>query len=246
MEHILQALRGKGYATDGAQFPISRPDRATVPLVTRTGMPVVGKLYPAGQGERIYANMQELWHSSFGESRRPPGPPRPLDYLADIGVLIMERIAGRPLAEFSIPDKHSLSAAVRLVASLHESQTRPGRRRDARRLVRALRQKVESTPELAPAYASSLWVVVEALEAVQVEDLEIVPCHGDFSPRNVLVGPDRVVLIDWDRFQRADPLLTSPLWGRGAGCGRCARRGRRTGRCCSTLSSSIVHCAPEP
>src|SRR5712691_4004736 len=168
MEHILQALRGKGYATDGAQFPISRPDRATVPLVTRTGMPVVGKLYPSGQGERI---------------------------------------AGRPLAEFSTPDKDSLSAAVRLVASLHESQTRPGRRRDARRLVRALRQKVESTPALDPAYASSLWAVVEALEAVQVEDLEIVPCHGDFSPRNVLVGPDRVVLIDWDRFQRADPTL---------------------------------------
>src|SRR5213592_2898897 len=91
MEHILQALRGKGYATDGAQFPISRPDRATVPLVTRTGMPVVGKLYPSGQGERIYANMQELWHSSFGEGRRPPGLPRPLDYLPDIGVLILER-----------------------------------------------------------------------------------------------------------------------------------------------------------
>ena len=225
MEHILQALRGKGYATDGVQFPISRPDRATVPLVTRTGMPVVGKLYPAGQGERIYANMQELWRSSFGEGRRPPGLPRPLDYLADIGVLIMERIAGRPLAEFSTPDKDSLSAAVRLVASLHESQTRPGRRRDARRLVRALRQKVESTPELAPAYASSLWAVVEALEAVQVEDLEIVPCHGDFSPRNVLVGPDRVVLIDWDRFQRADPTLD--LTSMGTWCWVWALRQKR-------------------
>src|SRR5947207_10409634 len=182
MEHILQAPRGKGYATDGAQFPISRPDRATVPLVTRTGMPVVGKLYPLGQGERIYVNMQELWHSSFGEGRRPPGLPRPLDYLPDIGVLIMERIAGRPLAEFGTPDKDSLSAAVRLVASLHESQTRPGRRRDARRLVRALRQKVESTPQLAPAYASALWAGVEALKRYRSRIWRLPPATGISRP----------------------------------------------------------------
>src|SRR2546425_11946816 len=108
MEHILQALRRQGYTPDGAQFPIGRPDRATVPLVTRTGAPVVGKLYPSGGGEITYANMQELWHSSFGEGRRPPGLPRPLDYLPEIRVLIMERIAGRPLAECDPLDTDAL------------------------------------------------------------------------------------------------------------------------------------------
>ncbi|MEP6471624.1 MAG: phosphotransferase, partial [Acidobacteriota bacterium] len=36
-------------------------------------------------------------------------------------------------------------------------------------------------------------------------DSTLVPCHGDFSPRNVLVSPGRSALIDWDRFQLADP-----------------------------------------
>src|SRR5206468_866896 len=43
-------------------------------------------------------------------------------------------------------------------------------------------------------------------EAAQVDQLELVPSHGDFSPRNVLVAPERrLALIDWDRLQCADP-----------------------------------------
>src|SRR5206468_9064082 len=125
MEQTLQALSRKGYATTAAKFPIGRPDRATVPLVTRTGIAVVGKLYPAGEGELTYTNMQEVWHSSFGAGRQPPGLPQPLDYLPDIGVLIMERIEGRLLMEFDTPDEDSSSEAVRLVASLHECQAHP-------------------------------------------------------------------------------------------------------------------------
>ena len=104
---VQQVLHSKGYVIDGGNFPISRPDRATMALVTRTGIPVVAKLYPSG-GEIAYANMQELWCSSFGERRRPPGLPRPLDYLPDVGVLIMERIEGRPLVEIGTLDVNIL------------------------------------------------------------------------------------------------------------------------------------------
>jgi len=225
MEQILQALHNKGYVLDGAQFPIGRPDRATLPLVTRTGTPVVGKLYPSDGGEAAYANMQQLWHSSFGAGRRPPGLPQPLDYLLDVGVLIMERIEGRLLMEFDALDEDSLNEAVRLVAALHECQIHPRRRRDARRIVQRLRRNVESIAPLAPEYTGYLEAVVEALEAAQVEDLELVPCHGDFSPRNVLVGPERVVLIDWDRFQRADP--THDITHMGTWCWVWALRQRR-------------------
>src|SRR2546425_12103835 len=225
VEHILQALRRKGYATDGAKFPIGRPDRATVPLVTRTGISVVGKLYPAGRGAITYANMQAVWHSSFGAGRQLPGLPQPLDYLPDIGVLIMERIAGRLLMEFDALDTDCLSEAVRLVASLHECQVHPRKLRDAREIVRVRRRNAENIATLAPEYAGCLGVAVEALEAAQVEDLELAPCHGDFSPQNVLVGPDRVVLIDWDHLQRADP--TRDITQMGTWCWVWALRQKR-------------------
>src|SRR2546426_11180176 len=99
MEQTLQALRRKGYATDGAKFPIGRPDQATVPLVTRTGMPVVGKLYPAGRGAITYANMQAVWHSSFRAGRQLIWLPQALDYLPDNGGLIIVRLAERQMME---------------------------------------------------------------------------------------------------------------------------------------------------
>ena len=67
MEQILQSLRSRGYAADGANFPTGRPDRATLALVMRTGEPAAAKVYPSGGCEITYANMQELWRSSFGE-----------------------------------------------------------------------------------------------------------------------------------------------------------------------------------
>src|SRR5256884_2846598 len=84
MEQILQALHRAGYTSDGPDFAIGRPDRATLPLVTRTGAPVVAKLFPAGDGESTFANMHELWRSSFCGRRRPPPRPPPIPPLSVI------------------------------------------------------------------------------------------------------------------------------------------------------------------
>jgi len=205
MEQILQALRRAGYTTDGPDFAIGRPDRATLPLVTRTGAPVVAKQFPAGGGESTFANMQELWRSSFGERRRPPGLPRPIDYLPDIRVVIMERLPGHPLIDLGPLDASVIASAVRLLASLHECDAHPSRRRSSRGIVRSVKRKAERVAQLAPQFASSFRELAGALEAARVEDLELVPSHGDFSPRNILVASQRLALIDWDRFQRADP-----------------------------------------
>jgi aminoglycoside phosphotransferase (APT) family kinase protein len=194
-------------------------------LVTRTGESVVAKVYPSGGGDITYANMQELWHSSFGERRRQPGLPRPIDYLPQIGVLIMERLPGRPLIELGTWDEDILANAVRLVASLHECDAEPSQRRDSPGIVRSAKRMAKRVAELAPHFAEAFRELAEALEAAQVEDLELVPSHGDFSPRNVLVGSHRLTLIDWDRFQRADP--ARDITHMGTWCWFCAlRQGR--------------------
>jgi aminoglycoside phosphotransferase (APT) family kinase protein len=131
--------------------------------------------------------------------------PQPIDYFPDLNALIMEHIEGRPLVELGDADSKVLAEAVRLVACLHESEAEPRKWRDTRRIVRALGEKVRHSIETDPRYATVLEPVIEALEAARVDEAELVPCHGDFSPRNVLVGSGRVVLIDWDRLQWADP-----------------------------------------
>jgi len=213
IDQAIFALQRSGYRIDGAQFPTGRPDRVTVPVLTRTGRAAVAKCYPSDRGALAFANMQALWRSSFGERRQPPGLPQPIDYLPETGTLIMERLSGRPLAELEAADAISIAEAVKLVAALHDCEARPTKKRDRRRIVREIKRNLATSAEVAPEYAGVLGAVMEALEASDDEDPEIVPCHGDFSPRNVLIGADRVALIDWDRLEWADPARDVTYFG---------------------------------
>ncbi len=202
---LLSALCDEGYALDQTRFTTGRPDRATLALRTRTGTPVVAKLYPGGGGETAYNNMQAAWRSSFGERRQPPGLPQPLDYLPEAGVLVMERLEGRSLTELAAPREKIFEESIRLLSALHGSDAQPATRRNSRAIVRSVKRKAQRIAEIAPRFVDVTRPVVEALEAARAHDTELVPSHGDFSARNILVGPNRLALIDWDRFQWADP-----------------------------------------
>src|SRR2546428_13276504 len=95
-EKILRSLERQGYTVDFGRFATGRPDRQTLAVKTRSGLPVVAKLYASGGGQKAYTNMQNLWDSSFGRKRRPPGLPEPVEYLPDLSALIMARLEGRP------------------------------------------------------------------------------------------------------------------------------------------------------
>lgn len=221
---ILESLRARGYAPTAETFATGRPDRLTIALTTRTGVPLVAKVYPSGKGARVFANMLEVWRSPFGENRRPPGLPRPVDYLPDLEVLIMERVAGLPLAERDHLDPVVLDETVRLLASLHESTATSDLKRSSKAIVKSIRRKAEDTKALAPEFAEAFCRAAEALNACRVEDLELVPSHGDFSPRNLVLGGDRLVLIDWDRFQIADPARDAAYLGLWCWAGNVRRR----------------------
>ena len=210
---VLAILSDRGYVPDGEPFPIGRPDRTTIPMLTGSGYPVVAKIYSDDGGHACFANMRALWSSSFGQERNPPGLPRPIDYLHEHRVLVLERVVGRALAETGETDAVGVQEAVRLAAALHDSDARPGRRRSARGILRSLRRKVERISRLEPALGAEVRRVVDLLEGSRRKESELVPTHGDFSPRNVLVGPGRSVLIDWDRFQFAHPARDVAYFG---------------------------------
>jgi hypothetical protein len=210
---VLAILRARGYLPDGEPFAVGRPDRKTIPLLTDSGCPVVAKIYSDDGGEACFSNMRALWSSSFGERRDPPGLPRPIEYLREHRVLVLERVAGRALAEMGEPDTGAVQDAVRLAAALHGSDARPTRRRSTRGILRSLRRKAERISRLDSALGATVERVVAALEESRRKERELVPGHGDFSPRNVLVGPDGSVLIDWDRFQLADPARDVAYFG---------------------------------
>ena len=85
----LTALAERGFALDGEPFSVRRPDRPALPMRTRTGARVVVKLFAIGEAERMFANMQAVWHSAFGTTRATPAMAQPLDCLSEIGAVVM-------------------------------------------------------------------------------------------------------------------------------------------------------------
>jgi hypothetical protein len=203
---VRAALDERGYELDGSEFLTRRPDRLTVGLLTPAGMPAVGKLYPAGGGADAFRNMSALWESSFGERRDPPGLARPIEYIEEPEVVVMEHLGGRPLLEGDYLAANAFLGSAELLASLHGCDAMlTSLPRTSSRIVKSLRRKQARIAELAPEYAPAYRAAVDAVEAAQPSDWELVCSHGDFSPRNVLAGPARYALIDWDRLKPADP-----------------------------------------
>jgi Phosphotransferase enzyme family len=237
-EQLLSSLRSRGYDSAGGSFRTGRPDRTTIPLTTRAGLPVVAKLYPAGKGEGVFTNMIDVWRSSFGERRRPPGLPRPIEYLAEQGILIMERVDGVPLAERPHVEPSLLDDAVCLLASLHESNAKSTQMRSSKGIVKSIRRKAATASTLAPEFQEAFGTAAEALDACRIEDQELVASHGDFSPRNLVHGSDRLVLIDWDRFQTADPARDLAYLGIWCWAGKVRQRERSDW---SVLERTVAH-----
>ena len=203
---VRAALIERGYALDGSEFLTRRPDRLTVGLRTASGVPAIGKVYPAGGGADAFRNMVSLWESSFGRRRDPAGMARPVEYVEEAGVLVMEHLGGRPLVELDYLAPDAFRSSVELLASLHGCDAvLTSLPRTGSRIVKSLRRKQARVAELAPEYAARYRAAVDAVEAARPRDRELVCSHGDFSPRNVLAGRERYALIDWDRLRLADP-----------------------------------------
>lgn len=209
---LAASLRNLGCEVDERVFAIGRPDRLTLAVRTPEGRVAVAKAYPLSEAAAVFAQWQCVWGSSFGQRRVPPGMPEPLRLVEQLGVVLTERIAGQPLAAGAL-DPATFDAAVRLIAELHDCDARPERRRSSRGILRSLGRKFQLVSNTSPDLAERMRRVLSALEAARAHDAELVPSHGDCSPRNVLAAAGRLVLVDWDRLQWADPARDLAYFG---------------------------------
>jgi aminoglycoside phosphotransferase (APT) family kinase protein len=191
-----------------------------VHVETRGAEKVVVKRYVAGGAEAVYAQMSALWWSPFGTARRPPGLPCPIGINADRDEVEMQFLPGDPIGSrgdlgLSV---QLLPEVARLLADLHGSGVQVDRRRSPAALLRSSRRKVEELESAGEQAHSSLVAdlahrVVERLADSVPSSPELVLSHGDFSPRNVLLTPDGLALIDFDRLQMAAPERDISYWG---------------------------------
>ena len=212
-QELKTALQAIGYTIAGEKFPTGRPDRSTFLVKAEDGKERVARVSSPSVADHTFANMSAVWDSPLGRTRRLPGLPEPLEVHSDLGVVIMEHVPGKPLAEMGPAQERHFDDAIRLLAELHACGVTPDTTRSSRGIVRSAQRKAVRAGSLAPQHAAMLNSLAAAIETNRVSDSELVPSHGDFSPRNVLAGGERMALIDWERFQLADPARDVAYFG---------------------------------
>src|SRR5258706_4340697 len=149
-DEIAEAFRRAGYGIDTTSLQRGHAGNGVWPLLTTEGAPVLAKVFEPEKGGAAFVNMQRLWRSSFGQKRASPGLPQPLEYLKEIGAVIMQRCDGRSLSQAGGLTDERIVQTIGLLASLHECDAQPETRRSSRGIIRSIRRKAEQMEKLLP------------------------------------------------------------------------------------------------
>ncbi len=193
--------------SDRQQVDGGHTDRPVALEHDAEGRTVVVKRYPHDATGEIFDGMYALWLSPFGHTRGVPGMPHPLRLREAEGAIVMSYLQGPALGrrgDLGTTVLH-LDAAAQLLADLHRSGVVVSRVRTGRALLRSITRKRD---ELAPSPLRDRFdlAITIAGASPQVDaQRTLVVSHGDFSPRNIIVSPDGLRLIDFDRLQMAVP-----------------------------------------
>jgi hypothetical protein len=181
-----------------------------------TGQPtyvdLIGKRYSQHTQEntaREFQTMRMLWQAGFGEDQRFKIA-KPVRHFPDLELVLEEKAEGVELSSYlgngdEASLRHARMAGLWL-AKLHSLPVAPAScvyDADVAALRSFVRELGAAHGSLAPELLG-----LEAAIRSKIATFRGVPramVHGDYHPENILVAPDSITAIDFDRFCLADP-----------------------------------------
>jgi hypothetical protein len=174
--------------------------------ITPHGTPrLIGKIGKPDRIKNLYRTLTELRAAGF----RPPARltvPEPLDCIEDQGFILQEKAPGVDAASLILNDAEmsieAASGAALWLAALHRSAvptwqciTETGALNVEQELARVLPDKAEVIHK----------IISTVQDLLKHQPSTLVPSHGDFHPRNVLIhAKERITVIDIDKFGLAE------------------------------------------
>ncbi|HYR50696.1 MAG TPA: phosphotransferase [Candidatus Eisenbacteria bacterium] len=164
---------------------------------------VFGKVQPGHRGLRTYRIVDGLWEAA----KRYPGflnLPRPLGYVEDFGLLLEERVRGRPVGGNRLSADFMLTgpAAAEALAVIHES----GVESDERILIenelgRLDRVADQFTYVLPTGHFLLMDLIAHMRDHVRrTEEEDLLPTHGDMKYDQFMHHNGEMTLLDFDYF----------------------------------------------
>ena len=168
---------------------------------------VYGKIQPGHRGLRTYRVVEGLWEAA----KRYPGflnLPRPLGYMEDYGLLLEERIRGRPVAGNRKSTDFALmgTAAAEALAVIHESSVEIDEWINIEHELERLDRVAEQFKYVLPVGHFLLTDLVthmrERVRKTAEEDW--LPTHGDLKYDQFMHHNGEFTLLDFDYFAMAE------------------------------------------
>ncbi len=171
---------------------------------------VIGKVYRANRGERVFRSMLHLWEDGF--SRNAPDGisiPEPLDFSSFLCMLFQEEIPGLPVKTLfkQSPDAFLVRRLARTLAKLHRSPITPDNRMMVADHLKRCRPTHQFLSLACPELSAKIDYIVD--EAFKIEaglgKINFTPIHGDFHMGQVHHERGHTWLIDFDAMGYGDP-----------------------------------------
>lgn len=173
---------------------------------------VIGKLYRADRGERIFERLVHLWDVLGGDGAEEGrlGMPEPLAYAPKLGMVLQTVVPGSPLS--SLGDRDSWTGPLQWTAEnlarLHALPATAGERRTMKEHVkRFCRPGPEALMAECPEMVSEVTRILARLTDGAIDEAERCVVHGDLGLAQVFTSDSRAFFVDFDGSCLAHPAL---------------------------------------
>ena len=168
---------------------------------------VYGKVQPANRGLRTHRVVDALWQAS----KEYPGYlnlPRPLGFIEPLGLLLEERVRGKPVSGNRTNTEFTLlgGAAAEALAVIHESKVEVDTTISIKNEIERLDRVAEQFTYVLPTGHFLLTDLIAHMRdrVRRTDEEELLPTHGDLKYDQFIHHNGEFTLIDFDYFAMAE------------------------------------------
>ncbi len=168
---------------------------------------VFGKIQPGARGLRTFNVVNGLWQAAA----RYPGLlnlPRPLSYVAELGILLEEGVRGKPVSGYRTTTEfaNTANAAAEALAVIHESGVECDQRIEIDRELARLDRVAEQFTYVLPGGHFLLKDLIGHMRdrVRKTSEEDWLPTHGDLKYDQFIYHNDTYTLLDFDYFAIAE------------------------------------------
>jgi len=172
---------------------------------------IIGKVYKANRGERVYEIMQQLWEHGFSRATEDGiCIPEPLDFSSPLCMLFQEEVPGLPLKTLikHEPEPVHFRQLARILAKLHQCPLIPDEPFLVKNHLLRCHPRYPFLAMASPDLETKIDYIVETAQKIETElihDAKLTPIHGDFHLGQILLENGHAWLIDFDALSYGDP-----------------------------------------